>query len=165
MGFHAQDPMPTGRVAGFLLQNSSYSTRPTLYANLANSGKFKLIFEVIWRDLDHIWWDPARFEEIQADFSDFWCSLVIFADSSDFFEDSGDVCRIWRLSPLIEPTRTPPEPKTNSTNWHRRSISGPFAFHPMPVGQVRAGSKIDPAQLVDSPNSQSLSLSLSTSPQ
>ena len=71
---------------------------------------------------------------------------MIFADSSDFFEDFGDVCRIWRLSPLIKLTRTPPEPKTDSTNWHWQSISGPSAFHPTLAGRVRARSKTDPAQ-------------------
>ena len=109
-------------------------------------------------DLDHILWDPTRLEEIQVDFNDFWCSLVIFADSGDFFEDSGDICRIRRLSPSTEPNRTPPEP--NLTDWHRRSISGPFGFHLTLVGRVRAGSKTDSAWPVDSLNSQSLSLFL-----
>ena len=34
-----------------------------------NSSKIKLRFEEIRQDLDHIWWDTVRFEEIQADFS------------------------------------------------------------------------------------------------
>ena len=85
---------------------------------------------------------------------------MIFADSSDFFEDFGDVCRIWRLSPLIELTRTPPEPKTDSTNWHWQSISGPSAFHPTLAGRVRARSKTDPAQPWTA-LTHSLSLSLS----
>ena len=99
-----------------------------------NSSKIKLRFEEIRQDLDHIWWDTVRFEEIQADFSKIstilgeirWHSrrskLIsgeIQGDPSLFrrfseqmywvFEDSGDVCRIrW----LFEPTEHYLNPKS-----------------------------------------------------
>ena len=71
-GFCAQDPTPAGRVAGFLLQNPSHPTRPTLYTiwqyarrskqDLVRSGDIQARFGEIRRhlrrskrDLDHIW--------------------------------------------------------------------------------------------------------------
>ena len=85
MGFCAQDSMPAGRVAGFLLQNLSHPTRPTLYTNPAIFKEIQERFGEIRRhsmrskqDLDHIWWDLASFEEIQADFGDFWCRSIGF---------------------------------------------------------------------------------------
>lgn len=51
-----------------------------------------------------------------------------------------------------EPTRAPPEPKTDSIDWHWRSVSSPSTLHSMPAGRVQIGSKINLAQLVDSPD-------------
>ena len=172
-GFRAQDPMLAGRVAGFLLQNLSHLTRPLIYTNLANSSKIKLRFEEIQRDNDHIWWDQARFKEIQANFGEIstifgeiqqdsrrsklisvrsqpylvrsklisarsWPYLVrsskiqgdpswfrwflvqmewVFADSGEVFEDSGDICRIRRLSPPTELTRASLKIETNLIDW------------------------------------------------
>ena len=156
-GFCAQDPTPAGRVAGFLLQNPSHPTWPTLYTNLAICKEIQTRFgeirrhssEIWWdpvtfeeiqakfgeirqhsrrskRDLDHIWWDLVRFEEIQADFGDFWCRSTGFLQiPANFlkipvtFARSGDS--------LNWPNR--PEPKTDSTEWRRRSVSGPSASH------------------------------------
>ena len=193
-GFSRPTPNAGGSSGSFLLWNPSHPTRLMIYTKPDNSGKIKLRFEKIRQDNNHIWWDSARFEEIQADFSEIstifgeirWDSkrsklisvrsrpyLVRsseirkdpswfqrfsvqmewgFANSDKVFEDSNEVCRIRRISPLTEPNWASLEPKTNSTNWRRQSVSGPSAFHPMLAGRVRVGSKTDPAQPVDSPN-------------
>ena len=96
MGFHTQDPMLAGWVAGFLLQNPSHPTRPMLYTNPANFGKIKLKFEEIRWDLDHIWWDLASFGQILANFGDFG------ANFDDFSVDLVSFCRFrWLLLLLL----------------------------------------------------------------
>ena len=95
-GFCSQDLTPAGRVAGFLLQNPSHPTRPTLYKS-----------DNIQGDPSEIWWDPTTYEEIQVrsrpylvrsgkirgDPGWYWRFLVqiywVFVDSSEFFEDFG----------------------------------------------------------------------------
>ena len=91
-GFHAQDPTPAGWVAGFLLQYPSHPTRPTLYTYPAIFGEIQARFGEIRqhlrrskRDLDHIWWDSARFEEIQVDFGNFWCRSTGFLQIPENF--------------------------------------------------------------------------------
>ena len=123
----------------------------------------------IWGDPSEIWWDPATFEEIQARsrpylvrsgeirgdpgwFRRFLVQIYwVFADSGEFFEDSDDVCRIRRLSQPTEPTRTPPDPKTDSTEWRRRSVSGPSASHLTHGGSGPGWVQNRPARPVDSP--------------
>ena len=73
-GFCFQDLTPAGRVAGFLLRNPSHPTRSTLYKS-----------DNIRGDPSEIWWDPARFEEIQADFGDFWCRSTGFLQIPENF--------------------------------------------------------------------------------
>ena len=69
-GFRAQNPTPASRVVGFLLQNPSHSTRPTLYTNPIIFGEIQARFGEIRRHPSEILWDPATFEEIQARFSE-----------------------------------------------------------------------------------------------
>ena len=49
-GFRAQDSTPAGRVAGFLLQNPSHLTQPTLYTNPAIFGEIQARFGEIRQD-------------------------------------------------------------------------------------------------------------------
>ena len=114
MGFRAQDPMR--RVEWRVFFSKTRATRPDRcyiqiwqYAGRSNrdlvrSGDIQARFGEIRRhsrrskrDLDHIWWDSTRFEEIQADFDDFWCRsngfLQIsanFLKISAMFAGSGD---------------------------------------------------------------------------
>ena len=69
-GFRAQDLTPAGWVAGFLLQNLSHPTRPTLYTNPAICREIQPKFGEIRRHSSEIWWDPTTFEEIQARFGE-----------------------------------------------------------------------------------------------
>ena len=143
-------------MAGILLQNLSHSTQRRLYTNLAKSTQ--------------IWGDPAssqpylvRFSQIRpfpADFNDFCADLGDFdADLLSFYIFQRWFCKFWRWfcnsdddPKLIEHTRSSPKPKTDSTDWRRRSVSGHSSFHPTPAGRVRARSKIDRARLVNTPN-------------
>ena len=111
-GFRAQDPTSKGRVAGFLLQNPSHPTRPTLYTNPAIFGEIQARFGEIQRHPSEIWLDPATFEEIQARFGEIRRhsrrskrDLVRFGDiRRDLSEIStifGDIRRDSRRSRLI----------------------------------------------------------------
>ena len=96
--------------------------------------------------------DLVRSGEIRGDPGWFRRFLVqiywVFADSGDFFEDSGNVCRIRRLSQPTEPTRTPPEHHPNPKPTRPSDAGGRFRVPPPPTrrmaGRVRIGSKIDP---------------------
>ena len=109
-------------------------------------------------DPSEIWWDPATFEEIQARFRPYlvrsgeirgdpgWFRrfLVqiywIFADSGDFFEDSGDVCKIRRLSTPTEPTEHHPNPKPTRPS----DAGGRFRVPPPSTRRRRIGSGLGP---------------------
>ena len=103
-------------------------------------------------DPNEIWWDPARFEEIQADFDDFWCRSTgflqipaIFLKIPATFAEFGDS--------LNRPNR--PEHHPNPKPTRPSDASGRFRVPPPPTrrtaGWVRVGSKTDPTQPVDSP--------------
>ena len=98
-GFWPQDPMP----AGFLLQNPSHPTRPTLYTNLAISDNIQAKSGKIRRHSSEIWWDPATFEEIQVRFGEIrWHSRRskrdldhIWWDPARFEEIQADFGNFW----------------------------------------------------------------------
>ena len=64
----------------------------------------------------------------------------IFADSGDFFEDSGDVCKIRRLSTPTEPTEHHPNPKPTRPS----DAGGRFRVPPPSTRRRRIGSGLGP---------------------
>ena len=133
------------------------------------SGEIMLKFEEIQWVLNHIWWDLARsghsqqisaiLVQISAILMQIWW---VFTFLGDELHISAMILQLrqWFCSSATtwsppEQTRSPLEPKTDLTDWRRRSISGHSFVHPTPTGRVQVGSKTDSAQLVDIPRRHS----------
>ena len=141
-GFRTQGPT----LAGFLLQNPSHPTRQRLYTNPAKSPsnlRWSSEFSTIFGEVSQIRPFPSYFSDFGAYFGYFDADLVSFYIFRRWFADSDDDF----AAPTT--TRSPPQPKTDLTDWLRRSVSGYFSIRPTLAGRVQAGSKTDPALPVD----------------
>ena len=156
-GFRFPRPRPNvgGSSGGF---SSRKPEPPDLTKVIYKSGEIMLKFEEIQWVLNHIWWDLARSghsQQISAILIQIWWVFTFFGDdlhiSAMILQLRQWFCSsVMTWSPL-EQTWSPFEPKTDLTNWRRRSISGHSSVHSTPAGRVQVGSKTDSAQPVDIP--------------